>query len=51
MTTEQDARRDVIRLVTRLIDYGKGGSDATFDEMTLGQIADLMIETATGGAR
>lgn len=38
-----DSRREVIRYATRLLDYGKGRSDPELEELTLGQIADLII--------
>lgn len=44
MTTDHDdERRDVIRLVMRLIDYGKGAHDPEFDGLTMGQIADRLL--------
>lgn len=43
-STENDPRRKVIRYVMRLIDYGKGYPDSEFDGMTMGQIADQIIE-------
>ena len=39
-----DSHTDVSRIVMRLIDYGRGEYDAEFDNMTIGDIADLIIE-------
>ena len=38
-------RWEIIRLVMKLIDFGKGESVAEFEGKTLGQIADQIIET------
>lgn len=44
MTTDHDdERRDVIRLVMRLIDYGKGADDPELDGLTIGQVAARLI--------
>lgn len=40
---ETETRREVIRYVTRLIDYGKGARDDELDQLSLGQIADRII--------
>lgn len=42
----RDKRLEVIRYVTRLIDYGKSGVDDELDNLTLGQIADRIIRAA-----
>lgn len=39
---------ELIRIITRLIDYGKGHADPEFDDMTLGQIADKIIALVAG---
>lgn len=41
------ARNTVLRYVMRLIDYGKGQSNAELDGLNLGQVADKIIEAAT----
>lgn len=38
-------KSDVIKLVTRLIDFGVGAVDDELDTMTLEQIADKVINT------
>ena len=38
-----EVRREVIRYVCRLTDYGKGAIDPEFDDLSLGQIADQVI--------
>jgi len=44
-----DAHRDVLKWVTRLIKYGKRGDDPELDEMSLGQVADRIIECIDPG--
>ena len=39
-----DGRREVTNIVTRLMDYGKGFPDEQFDDMTIGDIVDLIFE-------
>ena len=42
------SRSEVVRYVMRLVDYGKGSPDPEFDDLSLGQIADLIIGCVTG---
>lgn len=39
-----DGRKEVTSIVTRLIDYGSGYVDEQFDDMTIGDIVDLIFE-------
>ena len=42
-----NSRSEVIRYVMRLVAYGKGEADPEFDDLSLGQIADLIIGCVT----
>lgn len=48
---DEDVRAEVTRRIMRLIDFGKGRADPELARMTLGEMADRIIDVVTGVRR
>lgn len=47
---KDEARTEVCRIIMRLIDYGKGREDRWLQELTIGEVADHIIEVVRNGS-